>query len=873
MPKIPLMFLISDGPFTGGPQHYRNLTSIIQNALDKTPFELVLVSETVNEPKKPEIQKNMARVYSLIEDHHPQVIVAMGEAAFHILQLPDTRVSRICNIPQKLKVMGYDLRPRQVRVGYDSAVADTVIFKDGTAIKLPTHKDIWVYPTYKHETLLSYANGYKGQDLLKRQLVQIKSLLANPDFKQHDFTKLVKLYYKPEHEAEAIASLNKWIGCKKFAFDIETAGYDIPKDAQLNYRHYKAEISVIAIGDGQFADVYNTHHLPQLRAKINEVLAQPGKHFTWNGKFDREFLRFHWDTKFIDTHIDGRACLYLKDLNVQFLGKGTSTLKFTASTFLPDGIYFAGYQKNGGIDTAIQEGDGKYLADNEVEFMTYCGIDVVTTYRVTSDMWNTFDVKNKKLVTDYYEPLSEMLNEIHKDGIRVDTEKLEGYIEELTSYTEHIRGCILSEVDKLGVKLTDFNVNSGKQIARVMYDLLKLDPIYTDKGSLSVGEEALAAYKHITFCRLVSDYKGFLKQLEIFWAIKENTTGGKCFPVYNQYRTTSSRLSSQHPPIQIVPTNKKIVTDIDTSDIDDIERRILHRHIWKTYEQKKNPSGKLQLLEYSPNFKEIFLPDPGFTLLYADYCQLEIAILANYIAKFSSDKTLQDAIRAERDMHSYTASMLYSTLTGTAYTEEFIKANKDIDPYYTWRQDSKAVIFKLIYGGSYKSFARDKHIPKSDAKRIFDTFLNLIRGIADYMDHQKKMAQANLFTETYAGHRRDLSILGLERNNGKAKNISLNHPIQGTASYFVNQAMMEYHKRLKLLHPGARILLTVHDSIASQVPNDKVYEGLKLLKWCMVDYVMAAYPDFLTVPLRAEYYYGKNWHKPKKWNGEIVEPI
>jgi DNA polymerase-1 len=372
---------------------------------------------------------------------------------------------------------------------------------------------------------------------------------------------------------------------------------------------------------------------------------------------------------------------------------------------------------------------------------------------------------------------------------------------------------------------------------------------YTEKGALKTDADTLAKFsdKNI-FCKLISDYKAFHKQLELFESIKNQTRNGKCYPLYNFYRTATGRLSSCKPAIQIIPDNKHVKSPTDIVD---------YRPLWPNNSTKDGV-----ILETSPNFKEIFCPDPGCELLYADYHQLEIVILANYIQLVSNDCTLQNSIKEGKDTHSYTASLLYSTITGTTYSYEFIRDNKKLEPYKTWRQDSKSVIFKLIYGGTYKSLAKEKGISEIEAKKIFDTFLDLIPGIREYMQHQWTNAAINKFVETYAGHQRELRVLGFERRNGKANNISLNHPIQGTASYVVNIGLMKYHEELKKLDPqNGRVLLTVHDSIASQVAQDKVEEALKLKKWCMEEYVKIQMPEFLKVPVSIELKHGKNWHQ------------
>ena len=834
---LDLLCLISDGPCKNGPEvterYYRLLKSIIGKELPGKRFELMfVVDEHMDVIKKTDIDKNLQRIRGKIEEEKPKVVYAFGDKAFIALGLDNTKVTKIANIPQKY--------------------LDT---------------NIIVYPTYKYVSLLSYGSGYRGQYLVERQLARIKELIEE-GYKPYDmgyYSKFITLYYKKEQIEDAKQALLYWKAQKKYCFDIETAGYDVPKDAQLNFRHKQAKITVIAFGNKERVDVFNTFYLPELVSNIKETLENEGWHITWNGKFDIEFCKYLWDVNFGNhTHIDGRACLYLIDINLSHLGKGTTTLKSTASTFLKYGASIAGYNKNLGVEKAIEEGDGNFLAMFEQEFMTYCGVDVFANYSVVSLLWGMLNAKQRSLVVEYYPDLDETLNSIHKRGITVDMPKLYTYMAELSIFLKKVEECILREVDTIGGFSDTFNPKSNQDLCKVLYGIVGIPPFYTEKGTQSVTTEILEKYTHIPLCKLMLDYRAFLKQHEIFTAVLENTKGDKCYPLYNQYKTASGRLASYKPPIQIIPKNKLIDTKYEIEAPPEII--MPYRPIWHNHTVKRGEDNKWHLLERSPNFKDIFIPDPGCYMLYGDYSQLEIVILANYIERCSPDKTLQKAILEKRDVHSYTASLVYSVIMQKEYTEEFITKNKAIDPYKEWRQDSKSVIFKLIYGGTYKSMAMEKSIPEESAKLIFDTFETVIPGIKDYMRCQAAFIKSNHSVVSYAGHTRNLGICKYDRNNNKAKNIGLNHPIQSQACFIVNKAMVKYHQELTKLHPKARILLTVHDSIASQVPNDPYFieEGIRIKKYCMLDYVHEVCGDFLKIPVRVDFERGTSWHNLEK---------
>ena len=856
-----VLFLISDPPNkSGGSGQYKLLHEIATKKLKGHTFEAIhVVDKFMDDVKKKDIIKHTKVKMNFIEENHPRVIVALGKEAFMLLGLKNTKVTDICNVPTTSPYFGgVEIQKSGIvtHCGGRGWLYTKKIEGETFTIPLVSHKDIIVYPTYAFKNMLTYACGYKGQSFFERQLDRVVEILEEPNWKPYSIEEYPIILHTC-NEQFAVERLEYWAKQRQIAFDIETAGYDIPAEAQLNPNHNQAKISMIGIGNADQVDVFNTYKMPSLIPHINKVFKREKPvNLTWNGKFDIQFMQVKWNTNFSNqAHVDGRACVYLVDMNMQFLGKGAGTLKFASAVFPKHGAKYAGYQKNDGIDVAIKEGNGKYLEDHEKEFMLYCGIDVLLTYRTIKTMWDTMPEKSKKLATTYYQELDDMLREVHSGGIKVNIDLLNKFIEELTKFT----GKIEEKIIAFGIK----NPKSGPELCEYIYNVRKMPVHYTDKGNLTLTSEILESYNYDPFCKLILDYRSFLKQLEIFIAIRDYTTNGYCYPSYNQYRTTSGRLASTNPPIQIVPQNKKVDTIIPDEKCD--VEKLLGRPVWFNNKIKLGEDNKYHFIETSPNFKQIFIPDDGYTLIYSDYAQLEVYILACFISRVSRDDTLQKAIREGRDLHSYTASLLYSTIMNKQYTEDFIKAHKEEEPYKSWRQDSKSVLFKLIYGGTYKSFAIDKNIPEDDAKKIFDTFLQVIPGIQHYMKNQEFLANTKMNVETYPGHVRPLGVAEFYKYNSKVRNIALNHPIQGTASYFVNCAMMKLNEEIKKL--GGRILLTVHDSIASQVPHDKLEEGLALQKWCKIDYILETFKEFFSVPLRIDLYYGTNWNDLNKKKG------
>lgn len=828
-----LLCVLSDTPLKdGSTKYFRKLTELLDLYLRGYTYSYVHVyPEYSRSVTVKDIFSNAQPIYDQIQSTHPKAILAFGDKAFRLLGLPNTKISEIGNIPQRFT---------------------KDIWKVGkSTIDLPTHKDILILPTYKFESLMSYKAGYKGMPLLIRQISRLKEYIDQFSFwRAHDdafYDSILRLHTTDVEKA--IASLDRWRDTEILSLDIETAGYGVPVEAQLDYRHNKAKITLIGIGDTNTVDVYCTARMPELIPHFKKFLEERPKRKlqTWNGSFDLSFIHNLWDVDLSNiTQIEGMTCLYLSDMGMSFLGKGATTLKFSSSTFCKDGLKLAGYHKDAGIDIAIKEGDSDKLLKEEKKYMVYNGIDVWACARTIGAIWNTLPLQSRKLVTQYYPVLESMFNEIHKKGLRIDVPKLANYISDLAVFIASLEEILQREAKKLGSD-RDLNFRSNPDVGYIIYDLLKLPITYTEAGNRQVSTEILESFQDESpICKLICDYRSFVKQHDMFITMENHLKNGRVFPFYDFRRTTSGRLSCTKPPIQTIPETKVVFTKDPGNML---------RPRWKTHTLLKN--GYLE--EKTPFFKELILPDPGYEFIYSDYSQLEVVILACYIDWIKSpDTTLQDTIRRGVCVHSYNTSLVYSRLMNTEYTCEFIQAHKKEDPYESWRRAVKAVTFGIIYGATPVTISRTIGMSLEDTEKVYNTVLDVLSGIRHFMNHQKTEAWKKHSIDTIAGHRRNLPITYLDRFNKRAYNIALNHPIQGTASYIVNLAMIELNKRIKDI--GGDILLTVHDSILSQVPKDMVQEGLKLYRSILLEFPKERLGDFLTVPLKIDLKVGSDWH-------------
>lgn len=776
--------------------------------------DLVYYSVSPERITKSKINKN--RIEKILDTCKPKVVITFGKLALEAMMIQNVSHTEVCNIPQK-------------------------VYK------------YLVYPTYSLQVLLSYATGYKGITLLQRQFERVYEL-ANAEtfepFSENHYKKFIHVV--SDNADEAIA----WCESQRYlAFDIETAGYNVPKEAQLNPEHPHAEITVIGIGNREKVYVFNTHILKHYIPKIKAVLEMKKTFLTWNGNFDIGFLKALWNVNITGQVIDGRICQYLEDISRQYIPH-SGTLKFCSALMLPQGAWYAGYEKHGGISDAIKDGDAQFITDHISQFELYCGIDVYVTYKTTAYLYALLTEQQKKLTTDFYPPLIDTLGSISKGGIKVNVLLLNENIKALSKFIKEIE----EHVEKT---YPDFNMRSSKQLAHILYEEKKLPERRTDKGQLSTSVEVLEEFGETdSFCRLMAVARGFEKQLQLFKTVKETIFCGYIHPEYLYSRTTSGRLSCINPNVQQFPAYKRLVTNVSEEPKD--LRSSLGRPPWCKAQVKKTDKGDYEIIETSPNFKECFIVDPDCIGIMADYSQLEIFALAYYINLVSTDRTLQKALQEGMDIHSYTASLVFSVLKKIELSYEFVKANKEKEPYKTWRKLAKSIIFKMLYGGQSKTFSEEYGLTLEQGKEIWDTFKRVIPGIVDYETYQRKSARDNGYVTSIQGHIRSLPVYEVFKREyqyiSKAQHCSQNHPIQSTASILVEEVLIELHKRLKGLHKNARILLTIHDSIWIQVPTEMEKQGIEIMKYCMVQYIQEKHPDFITgFPLKIDMEKGKSW--------------
>lgn len=415
----------------------------------------------------------------------------------------------------------------------------------------------------------------------------------------------------------------------------------------------------------------------------------------------------------------------------------------------------------------------------------------------------TEELSNRGMSKLYFElehPLSRILAGMEHQGIKVEKEVLE----ELGRGLEAKLAVMMSEIYSLAG--TEFNINSPKQLGEVLFEKLGLPARKKTKTGYSTDAdvlEELAPYHDIIplilnfrqLSKLQSTYvEGLLKE------IREAT--GKVHTYYRQTIAATGRLSSQFPNLQNIPIR----------------------------------------LEEGRQIRKAFLPsEPGWSILAADYSQIELRVLAH----ISGDEKLKEAFIQDMDIHTKTASDVFGV------PADQVDSNM--------RRSAKAVNFGIVYGISDFGLSQNLGITRKEAGQFIEQYFNVFKGVRKYMDDIVAQAKQDGYVTTLLDRRRYLPEIRSSNFNLRsfAERTAMNTPIQGTAADIIKLAMVQMDEALRERGLKSRMLLQVHDELVFEVPP----EELELMKTLLPEVMSGALK--LDVPLKADVSYGDNWYEAK----------
>ena len=464
------------------------------------------------------------------------------------------------------------------------------------------------------------------------------------------------------------------------------------------------------------------------------------------------------------------------------------------------------YMSHSAISFKEIAGSGKSQKSfNEIsinEASIYAAEDADITFR----LWKILRPRlmNEKISSVYEtieRPLAKVIMDMEKNGVCVD----EKILKELSIKFENN----IKRIEKECFEIVgnEFNLGSPKQIGEILFDKLKIKGgKKTPSGAWSTDAETLnfLASSGNILPKLLLEWRGLSKLKSTYTDALPNFINKNTKRIHTSYSmssTSTGRLSSSDPNLQNIPI--------------------------------KNDEGKM--------IRSAFIADEGYSLISADYSQIELRIIAH----ISDDNNLKNAFKNNIDIHSLTASEVFGV--------PIEDMSQDI------RRKAKAINFGIIYGISPFGLSNQLDISRSEASDYRRSYFEKFPSIRDYMESTKEFAKNNGFVKTLFGRKCIIDDPGNRGPGGKAfmERAAINAPIQGTAADIIKRAMIKIPKNLKKENLETKMIMQVHDELVFETKDSEIEKTMSIV----IKEMSEAHKPVvdLSVDLKVEAASGKNW--------------
>lgn len=399
-------------------------------------------------------------------------------------------------------------------------------------------------------------------------------------------------------------------------------------------------------------------------------------------------------------------------------------------------------------------------------------------------------------------PLIRTLARMELAGIYVDSAMLQALSE--TSQQE-IKKVTQTIYTLCGV---EFNISSPVQLRDVLFETLAIpvEGVKKGKTGLSTSAESLEKLRDLhPVIPYIEQYRELTKlqntYIDVLPTLIDPQTK-RIHTSFNQAVAATGRLSSSDPNLQNIPV--------------------------------RTPLGR--------EIRKAFVAGPGYTLVSADYSQIELRV----VASLAQDERMLEIFKSGQDIHAATAAAIHGVVLEQV-TKEMRYAAKEIN-------------FGVLYGMGTYGLSWRAGIPHWQAKEFIEQYFKQFQGVKEYIDRTLAFTKQEGYCETLFGRRRYIPELASTNYQlrAAAERMAINHPIQGTAADIMKLAMIDvdaalekYQQEKNMIVP--RLLLQVHDELVVECLPEQVPEIGNLMKKIMENVVM------LRVPVVASVKSGISW--------------
>jgi len=407
------------------------------------------------------------------------------------------------------------------------------------------------------------------------------------------------------------------------------------------------------------------------------------------------------------------------------------------------------------------------------------------------------ELEKKSLDKLFYElemPITSVLIDIEENGIKFDEEVLRELSSDVELKLNNLKNKIFLEVG------SEFNLNSPQQLRQILFDKLKLPTLKKKRTGPSTDEEVLRmlSEKH-KIPALILEYRQLMKlkstYLEPFLE-KLDPLSKKIYPNFSQVSAETGRIFCSHPNLQNLPIKSEV-------------SRLVRKAV---------------------------VPDNSW-LICADYSQIELRVLAH----LSNDPLLVKSFNEDKDIHKFTASLLYG-IEEKEVTEEM-------------RDLAKRVNFGIIYGLTAYGLSKDLGISQEEAQRFIDEYFLRYPKVKEFIDKQIEKVKKDGFVTTLFGRRRYLPHIHSSQENLRslAQRQAINTVVQGTAADLIKKAMVAIQNDFKKYNLKTKMILQIHDELLFDVEEKEMKTVIPLIKEDMENIYK------FIIPIKVVIKKGKNW--------------
>lgn len=403
----------------------------------------------------------------------------------------------------------------------------------------------------------------------------------------------------------------------------------------------------------------------------------------------------------------------------------------------------------------------------------------------------------ERLYRDVEVPLIGVLSDMEFHGVLVDETLLKRMSVDLEKEMKSVEQRIYSIAGET------FNIQSPKQLSKILFEKLKLPVIKKTKTGVSTDESVLVQLgENHEICQVILKFRelGKLRSTYVEGLLGQiHPQTGRVHTSYNQTVTATGRLSSSNPNLQNIPIGA-------------------------------DPRYEI---------RSVFVAPPGTELFSADYSQIELRLLAD----MSGDKELLRAFQNDEDVHEFTGRLIFGV--------------KEVSP--DQRRVAKTINFGVVYGQTPYGLSQTLRISPSKAKEFIDRYFERYSGIHKFLRELAEAARKTGYAVTRMGRRRYIPEISSQNRMRRemAERTAINMPLQGTAADLIKCAMVAIHDELKRENFQSRMIMQVHDELVFEVATAEKAKVEQLVRTKMESAMK------LQVPLKVEVGWGQNWQQAK----------